>query len=93
MENNEFQILLDRMDNGFGSVYEKVDSLKDEFVLHREVCFVRFTNIEQNQAVKNALNNREKVAEKEKRTWSKWVIGTLLAMLTLVVSIIAGGRL
>ena len=82
MTNNEFETLLLRMDDGFGSIRGKMDILNNEFVAHREVCFARFATIERQQAVKNALNCQEKEEEGKVRDYWKYFIRSAIVILT-----------
>ena len=79
---DEFQTILVTMTDGFNSLHGEIRDLKNEFVAHREVCFTRFSNIEKQQAIKNALNCQEKAGEKERRDWWKYVIRTAIVIMT-----------
>ena len=82
MTDNEFQTLLLRMDEGFTVVYRKIDNLNNEFIIHKEVCFTRFADIEKQQAIQNALNCQEKIEEKERRDYWKYFIRSAMVIIT-----------
>lgn len=92
MPPEEFQMLLLKMDEGFGKVYGKIDDLKEKFDEHKTVCATRFSTLEQSNAVRTAVNCEHEKTEKVKRDWGRYIIrGTLgLVALKAIADIIAG---
>src|SRR3990167_10007151 len=91
-------ILLEKMDKGFDRVFGKIDGLgteigelKTEFVNHKEICLIKFGQIDTKMAVNAAINGERQVASKNRIDWGKWFVritlgGVFLASITQLIA-------
>ncbi len=77
----EFKVLLERIDNGFVSVGDRLDVLKNDFNLHRVHCLERFSGIEKAMAVDAAVDKTKGCMEKERLDWWKWIIRGIIGVI------------
>ena len=90
-------ILLEKMDKGFGSVFRKIDGLgaeiselKTGFANHKEICLNKFGQIDTKIAVSAAVNGERQTISKDRMDWGKWFVritigGIFLSSITQLV--------
>ena len=79
----DFEMLLIKMDDGFGKVYTKIDALRDDFHEHMPICNDRFGKIETWITVKDAINGEKKIQVAETKDWGKWFVRLCLGAIAL----------
>jgi len=71
--------ITNRLDAGFGKIHEKVDSLREDFTSHKELCGTRFSSIETDLVIRKTTNNIKDVAEKDRLDWGRWAVRGIMA--------------
>ena|SRR3972149_2299237 len=86
MSPTEFEIISNKLDDGFHGVHARIDAFKDEFNNHRLTCKDLFADIKVSEASRNGIEKEKAAALRDRISWGTvktYIVGLLLGVITL----------
>ncbi len=85
MSPTEFEIISNKIDNGFSGVHARIDTFKDEFNNHRLACKDLFADIKADESLRKGVEKEKATALKGRINWGTVKTGLLVATMIPVV--------
>lgn len=73
--------ILERMDEGFAKVHSRLDTMAEQTKERQLGCMARFSSIEQNIAVRTAINGITESQKALKVSFQSWLVRIIMGMM------------